>query len=133
MNKLEAKIASIQSEGDLSLVQAKVFNQMITSIIIATPENTPYLREGEPIFVMFNETEVLISVKSHDDISLRNEFRCIIHQIESDSLMSRLTLNFNEITLNSVITSGSVKRLGLVVGMEVSAWVKTNEIMIARR
>ncbi len=67
------------------------------------------------------------------EISARNRLFGTIIKIDGDSMLVELVLKLpdgQEIT--SVITRGSVKRLGLRVGDRVSAFFKATDVIIAR-
>jgi molybdopterin-binding protein len=66
------------------------------------------------------------------EISARNHLRGVITELRVDGLMAEVHLRIGEQELVSVITSSSAARLGLAVGREALAIIKSTEVMIAR-
>ena len=67
------------------------------------------------------------------ELSARNQLRGRVASIRSDGLMAEVTVDLGQgQSIVSVITSDSVKRLGLREGDEVSAIIKATEVMICK-
>lgn len=66
-------------------------------------------------------------------LSARNRLRVRITRIEKDGLMAEVHLRLGDQELVSVITRSSAERLGLSVGDEVLAVVKSTEVMIGKQ
>ena len=131
MNSLQGKISKIEVSGKMSLVSIKVGETDFKSIVIETPDTVDYLVEGGDILVLFKETEVIIGTGNSFQISLRNKIAGRIIDLEIGSLLASVTLDTAVGTIVSIITANAVKNLGLTVGSEVMAMVKTNEILLA--
>jgi molybdopterin-binding protein len=69
---------------------------------------------------------------SHMSISARNRLRGEISRLTLDGLMAEVQLRIGDQELVSVITRSSAERLGLKVGDEVFAVIKSTEIMIGK-
>lgn len=65
-------------------------------------------------------------------INVRNQFRGTIKAILEGSVMSEVDIETASGIVTSVITSRSVRDLGLVPGTEVVALVKATEVSIAK-
>lgn len=65
-------------------------------------------------------------------ISARNRLRGRISRLALDGLMAEVQLRIGDQELVSVITRSSAERLGLKVGDEVVAVIKSTEIMIGK-
>ena len=131
MNIFNGNIEAINVNGELSIVTIKVDNTSFTAIVIDTPMTAPYLVKGNPIKVIFKETEVIIGVGSMEGISLRNKLLGKVVAIESDNLLSKLDIQTDVGEITSIITSNSVKRLKIEIGTEVCAMIKTNELLLS--
>ncbi len=131
MNILNGIIEKITVNGALSLARIGVGNTHFTVIIIDTPETAPYLKIGNPVHVIFKETEVIIGKGTDHQISLRNKLEGRIHKIESGELLSKIIMETSAGKITSVITTNAVNQLRLKEGSEVTAMIKTNEIMIS--
>jgi molybdopterin-binding protein len=65
-------------------------------------------------------------------ISARNRLRGRIRSIETEGLMSEITLEIGNQELVAVITRSSVERMKLRVGDEAFAVIKSTEVMLGR-
>jgi molybdate transport system regulatory protein len=131
MNILNGIIEEITVNGALSLAYIRVGETRFTVIVIDTPATVSYLRAGNPIQVIFKETEVIIGKGTGHQVSLQNKLVGQIHKIESGALLSKIILETSAGRITSVITTNAVKKLQLKEGNEVTAMIKTNEIMIS--
>lgn len=66
------------------------------------------------------------------EISARNHLRGVVSELRLDGLMAEVHLRIGEQELVSIITRSSAERLGLAVGVEALAIVKSTEVMIGR-
>lgn len=132
MNNYTGEITAIEHDNHLSLVMIRVGETIFSSVVIDTHDTSAYLRTGKRIQVLFKETEVLIGKNiPEDSISLQNKMRGNITKIETGKLLSRLEINTAAGRVVSVITTHAVQQMQLMEGDEVTAMVKTNEIMLA--
>ncbi len=129
---LNGNIAEVRVNGELSIVRVDAGGHLLSCIVIDTPETADYLVVGEAVKVIFKETEVIIGTGSTEGISLRNKFRGQVVRIDSDILLSKLTIETPVGAITSIITSNAVAELGIRVGSEVTAMVKTNELILSK-
>ena len=66
------------------------------------------------------------------DISARNQLRGRVLAVTIDGVMAEVLLRIGDQELVSIITRGSAERLGLAVGDEVFALIKSTEVMIGK-
>ena len=132
MNVLTGNIAEVRVNGELSIVRVDAGGHLLSCIVIDTPETADYLIAGEEVKVIFKETEVIIGTGTTEGISLRNKFRGKVLKIDSDILLSKLTIETKVGTITSIITSNAVAELGIREGSEVTAMVKTNELILSK-
>ena len=131
MNTLVGKIENVTVNGSLSLIQVMVQQTLMSAIVIDTPKTASYLKKGNNIKVIFKETEVIIGKGTAHQISLQNKLTGKIAHIESGELLSKLTLETSAGKITSIITTNAVVNLKLKVGDEVTAMIKTNELMLS--
>jgi molybdopterin-binding protein len=131
MNLLTGEIATIKTEGSLSLVKVMVQDCAITSIVIETPERASYLRIGNKIKIVFKETEVVLAKAFSGAISLQNKLDCTVHSFEKGALLCKIILNFQDTQITSVITRNAFDQLDIQENDSVLAMIKTNEISLA--
>ena len=65
-------------------------------------------------------------------LSARNQLKGTVRSVKTGSVMAEVVLDVAGNELVAVITKGSVDRLGLKVGDQVTAIVKSTEIMIGK-
>lgn len=66
------------------------------------------------------------------DLSARNQLRGRITALQIEGVMAEVRLDIGGQELVSIITRGSAERLGLRVGDEVFAVIKSTEVMIGK-
>ncbi len=132
MNILKGNIESIAVNGDLSIVRVNVAGSVFSSIVIDTPETASFLKVNNEVKIIFKETEVIIGVGDMSGISLRNKMVGTVKSIDADILLSKLTLETPMGEITSIITSNAVEQLKIKPGMEVTAMVKTNELILSK-
>ena len=131
MNRLKGKIEGINSHDELLLIELNVQQTKMKAIIIGKPSDDSYLEIGNEIAILFKETEVIISNDKTLNISTQNKLICTIDSIAKGHLLSQVNLNFNGVTLSSIITTSSVENLNLKHLDTVTALIKTNEIILS--
>ena len=132
MNIIKGKISRIKVNGDLSIVKVDIGETTFSTILIDTPDTASYLKLENEVSVIFKETEVILGVGDMSGISLRNKLVGKVISIESDRLLSKVTIDTDLGPITSIITSNAVTQLKIVVGLEVSAMIKTNELMLSK-
>ena len=131
MNRLKGKIELINSHDELLLIELNIQETKMKAIIIGKSHDYSYLEIGNEIAILFKETEVTISSDKTLNISIQNKLICTIDSINKGQLLSQVNLNFNGVTLSSIITTTSVENLNLKPQDTVTALIKTNEIILS--
>jgi molybdopterin-binding protein len=75
---------------------------------------------------------VPLGVRGGLDLSARNQLRGTILSLQIEGVMAEVRVRIGEQELTSVITRGAAERLGLRVGDEVFAVIKSTEVMIGK-
>ncbi|MDR2219452.1 MAG: TOBE domain-containing protein [Methylobacillus sp.] len=130
MNQLKGIITAIQSNGHLSLVDVSIGSDTFTSILLETPENTPWLKLNNPVELMFKATEVALGKNLSGMLSLRNRIPATVRGIRRGEILSEVELDYRGQPFYSIVTTRAVERLELVVGDVVEALVKSNEMSL---
>lgn len=105
---------------------------------LAREGKLPAARVGRKWLFRREELERMVGVASGEHptatltISARNRLRGTISQLTVDGLMAEVVMRIGEQELVSIITRSSAQRLGLAVGDEVIAVIKSTEIMIGK-
>ncbi|MDP2153350.1 MAG: TOBE domain-containing protein [Methylotenera sp.] len=131
MNKLTGRIAAIQCNSHMSLVDVVIGSDTLSATLLETPEVAEYLKIGNRVSLLFKETEVSLAKNLTGLISLRNRFAVTVRSIERGDILSAVVLDYAGKTLTAVITTRGMDRLQLAIGDEVEALVKANEMALS--
>lgn len=132
MNKLPGRISRIESSGDLSLVEVDLGGDVLTSLVLDTPETAPHLVPGAAVAALFKETEVILARVDPGTISLRNRLACTVRSQEPGRLVTHFRLEYRGRILHALITTQSAQDMGLKDGDSVLALVKSTEVSLER-
>src|SRR5262249_54828705 len=105
---------------------------------LARAGKLPAARVGRKWLFRREEMEALLgqpaiaAARGSLTISARNRLRGRIARLQIDGLMAEVVLRIGEQELVSVITRSSAERLGLAVGDEVYAVIKSTEVMLGK-
>ncbi len=132
MNKLKGRITVIESTPNISIVDVEHKGDYFSALMLETPGSSDYLRVGEPVMLIFKETEVSIAKDLSGLISLRNRIKSRIIKINSDKVLTCVVFDYKGEQVVSIITTRSALRLGLKEGDEAEWLVKANEISLMR-
>ena len=132
MNSFPGNITDIKTNGAMSIVFVTMDSgEELVSVVIDTPESAPYLKSGNKVNVLFKETEVAVSTQKELNISIENRISGNITHIEVGVLLSRLILETRIGEVIALISTMSVRQMGLVEKTNVMILVKLNEIILA--
>lgn len=131
MNKLFGQITNITTSGNISLVEAKVDDVILSAMIIGNSDNTEFLKLGNNVHLLFKESEVSLAKNFEGEISLRNQLKGPILKIKKGIVFSEITFNFKGNEMISLITTRSVERLGLDIGDVITGFIKSNEVILS--
>lgn len=91
------------------------------------------IKNNDEVIAIFKSNNVLLSTDENIAISARNKIKGTITSITKDSTNSEVVLDIGENeSIASIITTGAVKRLGLEIGKEIFAFIKSSDIMIGK-
>jgi molybdate transport system regulatory protein len=131
MNTLPGNIRAVASEGGISLVDVAVGDELLTAMLVETPQSAPYLQLGTPVSVLFKETEVSLAKELNGRLSLRNRLAAKVVGVRPGALLAEVELDCRGHRVVSIITRRSAERLELAAGDAVEALIKANEVMLA--
>jgi molybdate transport system regulatory protein len=133
MNRIEVIIKQVMNSGGIIMVDMEADGLTMTSLMIDTPHNPGWLKQGNQVYAVFKETEVSIAKDFTGKISLRNKIPCRVQQIDRGELMSIIHMTFGDFHIQSAITSRSIDMLDLQKDDEVVAMIKANEITLMQK
>jgi molybdate transport system regulatory protein len=130
MNRLPGRISAIDAHGSIALVEAEVGVQRFTAMLVGAGDEIGTWPAGMPVTLLFKETEVSLAKNLSGSISMRNRIAAVITAIERGTLLTHVTLAFDDHVIGSIITTRSSDALALAIGDTVEALVKTNEMSV---
>jgi molybdopterin-binding protein len=133
MNKLTGIITQIQQSGAILLVDVDVNGQGFSALLIESATHPQWLQKGNTIDLVFKETEVSLAKGLSGLISMRNRMMCKVQHVERGELLSKITLQFQQHTITSAITTRSADALQISIGDKIEALVKANEISLMKK
>lgn len=132
MNRIKGHIKTIEVSGSLSMVSVDIGHKIVLkSIVIETPETAHYLIEKNRVFLLFKETEVIITNSLTVETSVENNIPALITELEIGKLLCRVVLQAKFGVVSSIISTNAFKRLNLKVNDNVRVLIKMNEIMLS--
>ncbi|MCX2720025.1 TOBE domain-containing protein [Lentiprolixibacter aurantiacus] len=131
MNKLKGHIAKIKTSGNLSRVDVALSEDIVVSaVVIETPDTAAYLKKNNEVYVLFKETEVILSADPEVEISLVNRIPGKISNLLVGDLFCEVSIQTEVGEIRSVISKIAWERWPMAVKDPVTALVKINEIML---
>lgn len=131
MNSIRGKVSAIKTHGNISQVKVDIGELSFCTVIIETPETVSYLKIGNPIQVVFKETEVIIGKGKQENNSIQNKVEGAIIAYEKGVILSKVILDTAIGSIAAFLTTDSADKLQLEIGNRVSAMIQTTEIMLS--
>ena len=132
MNKLKGKIVDIQSSDNISIIHVDVDGDMFSSIVLEGKKEPPTYKINDSVTLLFKETEVGLAKDLTGMISLRNRFKAMIKKIDKGPILAKVTMNYKNYTIESIISAQSTIQMKLKEKEEVEWLVKTNEVTLMK-
>jgi len=126
MNILPATLTAITSSEHLSILTVCVGDDHF-HLLLAEQCHNPI---GTPLLLAFKETEVIL-VKSSVGTTA-NIFQGSIRTIEKGSILSQVILNYQEMTITSLVSTLALERLEIKENDTLSWMVQPSEISLLR-
>lgn len=129
MNTLNGKIVKIATSGEIGQVHVDVNGAIFTSILLDV--NSFGIAKEESVKLLFKANEVLIATKE-SQVSAKNAFLGKVIKIEQGLILSEVTLEFQESSIKSIITTNSLQTLNIKEDMTFLWFVKANEVTLQK-
>ncbi len=133
MNKLTGIITQIQQSGIILLVDIDVDGHGFSALLIESVAKPQWLQTGHSVHVVFKETEVSLAKELSGKISMRNRMVCKVLQVDRGELLSNISLQFQQYTITSAVTTRAVDSLQIRVGDEIEGLLKANEVSVMKK
>ena len=132
MNRLFGTVSDLESEGEFSLVGIDVSGTRLTALVLETAASAAaYLALGNPITVLFKESEVCLAVGPIPRISIRNRLPCQVVSVTEGGMLAHVVLAFAGSPLHAVVSARAARELELNPGASVHALIKATEVGLA--
>ena len=133
MSKLIATVKNIQSVDELNIVTFICNNEVLKMMSLDLNNN---IQIGKKVVLACKPTSVALAKPTmeykefSEMLSYANQIKVKISSMDVGLLLSSITLQFGNSSLESIITSASVQRMNLNEKDEVLALIKANELSI---
>ena len=131
MNRLFGTVAELETEGEITRVVIDASGTRLTSLVLETADSAAYLTPGNPVTVLFKESEVSLAIGPEPLISIRNRLPCEVASLDAGRILAHVELRYRETRLHSLISTQAARELGLRPGLPVYALIKATEIGLA--
>jgi molybdopterin-binding protein len=133
MSRLIATIKNIESVDDLNIVTF-ICNDETLKMMSLDLNDT--IQIGKRVVLVCKPTSVALAKPTMDKqafsemLSYANQINVKVSSMDVGLLLSSITLQFGDFSLESIITSASVERMNLNEKDELLALIKANELSI---
>ena len=101
------------------------------SVVITTAScEDMHLSEGDTITVLIKGTDVMLAKSFSGMISARNRVSGIVKQIIEGDVVSKVFVESQDEMLHAIITNTSLKEMDVREGNEITAIVKSTELIL---
>ena len=133
MNKLKATIYNIQTSQGITLVDIRIGDDEFSSLIINSDSTDEYIAEGNPVNILFKETE--ISVKNyHGEFHKKRQNKIVttVESINKGMILSELKFSYGNSQITAIILTRLLDELKLSVGDKAILILRTQEILLSK-
>ncbi|MDB5769637.1 MAG: hypothetical protein JWM42_11 [Burkholderia sp.] len=130
MNRLPGHITTVEAVGSIAVIEVAVAERRYTATLIGAGEEIASWPNGMPVTLLFKETEVALAKNLSGLISMRNRIPGRVTTIERGQLLTKVTLDADGHTVESIITTRASHALALAIGDAVEGLVKSNEMTV---
>ena len=131
MNRLFGTVSDLECEGEFSLVGIDVAGIRLSSIVLETTASSAYLAPGNPITVLFKESEVSLAVGPEPRVSIRNRLPCEVISVTEGGILAHVVVAFAGSRMHAVISARAARELELGPGIPVYALIKATDVALA--
>ncbi len=129
MSDLTATVQSIQCNDGVNIVTFSLGEQNLTMVSLELDEA---LSIGSECILSVNASSVAIGKNLSGMLSYSNQLSAKVVSIEKGQLLARILLDISDNRVESMITLASTERLGLEVGDQVTALIKSTVLSVSK-
>ena len=128
MSFINARVSTIESEGIIHIVTFQAGTNILKMMSLELPA---HIKIDTEVKLQVKATSVALAKNLSGALSYSNQISCQVESIEQGKLLSSLILTAQELRLESIITTASLKRLTLSTGDTITALIKSSDLSIA--
>ncbi|MGW1068573.1 TOBE domain-containing protein [Streptomyces aureus] len=131
-NRLPGTVASVTPGEVMATVKVRLdAGQEITAAVTLEAVRELGLASGSAVQALVKATEVSLATGPVEGLSIRNRLPGTVTDVTSGGAMAQVKVRVAGGELTSAITRDAVAELGLAVGSEVVALVKSTEVSLS--
>ena len=127
---IKAKIVQISSKDGVSFFELECLNLGINLYMLALNEASKFALDDE-VSLNFKSSDVILSRLRLEASSLENELKCEVTDITRGEILSIISLKCEQLCFEAIISDHALKRLNLVIGEQLFAYVKSTSIHVS--
>jgi molybdopterin-binding protein len=128
MNVIGGIISTIVPHDSFNRIEVNVADRL--DFVVLTLGLRDSFREHAKTSLLFKETDVIIEKGTSCLLSVENRFPCYVTAMQSGKIFVELELQTSFGKVRSIVDQVTCSRLNIVIGDEVNAYVKANEISL---
>src|SRR5574337_541006 len=131
-NRLCGTIVSI-TQGQLHAHVQILWKEILLSVIITRAScEDMHLSVGDTIYVLIKGTDIMIAKSLSGMLSARNRVKGVVKEIVQGDVLSKVFVESQGDMLHAIITNTSLNDMGIRNGDEVTAIVKSTELILSK-
>lgn len=132
-NQLSGCISSVRRGSVNAEVQVELAEGLsIVSVITIGSVERLGLDVGKPVIALIKASSVILGLSCKVNTSARNQLCGRVSHYLEGSVNAEVCIELAEgVTITAIITNGSANKLGISVGSEVCALVKSSSVIVA--
>lgn len=131
-NRLCGTIVSI-TQGQIHAHVQILWKDIPLSVIITRAScEDMHLSVGDTIYVLIKGTDIMLAKSLSGMLSARNSAKGVVREIVRGDVLSKIFVESQGDRLHAIITNTSLKEMGIKEGNEITAIVKSTELILSK-
>lgn len=130
MGSLIAKVVSIKSVESLHIVQFEFYGHPLSMI---TLELNQKISVGTSYSLCVKPSNVILAKSKTQDVTIANQLPCKIIKIQKGMIVSNITLECFEHTLEALITTHRLEAMDLQVEQNMYAYINESDLSLSQQ
>lgn len=132
-NQLPGTVTGVTPGEAMATVGVRLTGgQDLTAAVTREAAEDLALSAGAAVLVLMKSTEVSLATHEAEGLSIRNRLPGAVTRLTLGEVMAAVRIAMGDAELTAVITREAVEDLGLFVGSDVIALVKSTEVALAK-